>query len=152
MKFDEYTTKTEPEQEKVFSKARREGFRVVRSNHTTLLLDLDGPEALEVYESRKAFFFESFPGREVARWASKSKGWHVVISLDTGYGFGLRSAFQAGLGSDGKRELHNVTHWLRAMEEDVGAPENYHPHTLFQPANAEIQWTLPADFKAVVYD
>lgn len=84
--------------------AKDNGFSVIQSRDTLLLLDLDSDANLEHYERYLPLVAQRFELMEVSRWRSQSgKHWHVVLSCK-GLTMPVRIALQAVLGSDLKRE------------------------------------------------
>lgn len=102
--------------EDVIESAKQAGFEVIETDPHTLLLDLDSPQALALYEAMLAKFGEQFCLVEKQRWRSKSgKGWHVVVRSCVFLDPYERVAMQASLGSDPVRELLAVKY----IAEDI---------------------------------
>lgn len=87
-------------------KASKEGFTVIRGNHNTLLLDLDGEDRLNYYEMILPKVKKNFELIELTRYKSKSgKNWHVVLQTNMILTVSTRVALQAILGSDPIKEM-----------------------------------------------
>jgi hypothetical protein len=102
----------------------KEGFFIVQSTPTSILLDLDTAEALELYEEQLPRIQLYMEITELERWHSKSKNWHVLLTLKKPMEFHKRIALQACLGSDLKKELISI------INAALGQVE---PSLLFKP-------------------
>ncbi|KKN71061.1 hypothetical protein LCGC14_0424780 [marine sediment metagenome] len=110
-------------------KAVEDGQVVVGSKPDLLLLDLDGPLAVSIYEARLKRLGNNLGAIEIDRWQSKTPGnMHVVVKLDRPVSALGRIALQACLGSDHTREFLAV---LLVMQ---GLPE---PSSLFKPKSEQ---------------
>lgn len=90
--------------------AELDGFEVVKDTDTTLLLDLDTPEAYRQFLRVLPVVTEHFGVIQIQEWDSKSRNRHVRLQLAESHPVGVRLALQAALGSDGVREaLSTVT-------------------------------------------
>lgn len=84
--------------------AEQEGFEVIRSSPTTLLLDLD--DGMHKYNEMRGMAKSLYGFVETARWWSKSgDGRHVVLTSTMELTMPERLLLQAALGSDPKREM-----------------------------------------------
>lgn len=104
------------------------GFEVVHADECTLLLDLDGPDALVRYLDAIETVDAWLGAKEVGRWASKSgqpDHLHVILRLDVPLDVPTRLLLQACLGSDPQRELLSFVRFRN------GVPE---PTRLFKPS------------------
>jgi hypothetical protein len=101
-----------------------ERFDVVRSSPTTLLLDLDTPEAIEQFYRVLPKVAEHFGVERREEWKSKSGKQHVRVFLDAPQPLAVRLALQAALGSDGIREVLSLKRMANGCEE---------PSLLFRP-------------------
>lgn len=109
--------------------AEKDGFTVIRSTETTLLLDLDDGQSIDRYRKISKSIGALFGLKESSRWLSKSKvGTHVVVNCKP-MGFLERVALQAVLGSDPIREALAVGMYLDGHKD---------PSVLFQPKGATI--------------
>lgn len=110
------------------ARATDDGFEIIVSDGTLLLLDLDDDAALSEYERRRDILLRSIPEviiGETSRWCSKSgKGWHVIVALNGKVGPARRIALQAALGSDWLRESLSIARLLNGIDE---------PSRLFKP-------------------
>ena len=111
--------------------ARMNGFDVIRSDDHTLLLDLDGAEALRRYTSLLPWVMENgIVTEEIETWESGSPGhYHVMLKLPGPLDLGLRLMLQAALGSDPKKEI------LSMLRFDIGIDE---PCRLWKSRQMEI--------------
>ena len=92
--------------------AMLKGFTVIEDNDYTLLLDLDNPEALAVFNINLTILQQHLEVVVHDRWPSKSSTKiypheHVVLKLGNPLTQVRRFALQAFLGSDPRRELLN---------------------------------------------
>lgn len=110
--------------------AESQGFAVVRSNDTTLLLDLDSPFAIRQFRRVLPIVQEHFGAGAAQMWLSKSGNTHVLVPLREGLDPLLRFALQAALGSDGVRETLNFTQLLNGCNE---------PSILFKPNGSKVE-------------
>jgi hypothetical protein len=111
-------------------KAKNEGFEVVSSTETTLLLDLDGLESLIRYEKMLSMVGRIFPSKEQRRWRSKSgENWHIIVELEKALPPAERVALQSILGSDPNRDVMSLRQILDNSPVD--------PIILFKPAPAK---------------
>lgn len=99
-------------------------FDVVQSTATTLLLDLDTPEALVQFDRVLPKLAENFGPIQIDEWKSKSGNTHAKITLSSEFPIAIRLALQAALGSDGIREVLAVKRMLNGCVE---------PSVLFKP-------------------
>ena len=104
--------------------AAAEKFDVIKGTSTTLLIDLDTPEAKAQYERVLPKVVENFAVVSTQSWLSKSGNTHVLITLAEPLSPPWRLALQAALGSDGIREV------LGLKRYENGIPE---PSALFKP-------------------
>ncbi len=88
--------------------AKASGFDVIVSTPSTLLLDLDSPEALAQYNRVLPVVKEHFGPLTEEVWRSKSGNTHVRLTLTFSLDAPWRAALSAALGSDGKREALNL--------------------------------------------
>lgn len=99
-------------------------------NPTTLLLDLDGPGALEQFEKAYDVVARNFNIAEVDRWLSKSGNLHVVLHSTTPLTPAIRLLLQAALGSDGVREALGLLRYQHGVAE---------PSMLFRPRKRAVE-------------
>lgn len=103
---EEYALSQQDKTDEVLTKRRADGFEVIPTASTLLLLDLDDRAALDTFEERKNLVCEVFPFIEEGRWVSKSgDGYHVVLRLKQRLAPAERLLLQVALGSDWKREV-----------------------------------------------
>jgi len=108
-------------------RAESDGFNVIRSTATTLLLDLDDGASFDRYRRVVRSMGPLYSLKEINKWRSKSLvGYHVVLSCKE-MDFCQRVALQACLGSDPIREALAI-----AMHRDG----KIDPSVLFQPKDA----------------
>jgi hypothetical protein len=121
----DYTHETTEKFAAVVAKAIAEGFTVVRSDDTHLLLDLDSPAALAQYQRVLPLIEEKYgTAQQIQSWRSRGGNTHVYIELEKPLDLRLRLMLQAALGSDGVKEV------LSMVAVDNGVPE---PSLLFMP-------------------
>lgn len=99
--------------DKMRKMAEKQNAEVVESTDTTLLLDIDSLPAKAQYNDVRGILSSKLPrlfGPQSGdiSWPSKSGNEHIVVHLKTPIGASERIAFQAILGSDGKREALNL--------------------------------------------
>jgi hypothetical protein len=105
-----------------------EKFDVVQSDATSLLLDLDTPEALAQYQRVLPKLLDNYDVVSTQSWLSKSGNTHVRIELGREMTLPERLALQAALGSDGVRELLSLRRFHNGIAE---------PSRLFRPKVVE---------------
>jgi hypothetical protein len=105
-------------------------FDIVQGSPTTLLLDLDTPEALAQFERVLPKIHDNFGVTGVQTWRSKSGNTHKVVALACALTADIRVALQASLGSDGVKEALSVQRFLNGCEE---------PSVLFRPKDATVR-------------
>ncbi len=105
----------EYDQEKAVSKAKEEGFEIVESSPTTLLLDLDSQHAYDKLPKRIELMNKLFRWYVKKRdeWRSKSGNWHVVCSIEVETTIYNRLWMEVCLGSDPKRSMIGFSHHLK---------------------------------------
>lgn len=99
-------------------------FEVIQSDGSTLLLDLDTPEALAQFERVLPKVKDVFGITKAAKWSSKSGNTHALVALSEPLPVLMRLALQAALGSDGVREVLALKRWENGCHE---------PSVLFRP-------------------
>jgi hypothetical protein len=86
--------------------AEEQGFEVIYATANTLLLDLDTPEDIKLFEKQFEILHKEWNAVLTDGWTSKSgEGQHIIITLPETWSLEMRIAAQAALGSDRKREL-----------------------------------------------
>lgn len=111
--------------EKVKKETGRD-FDVVMGDDFTLTLDLDTPEAIEVFTTNLAILQQVEEVTVMDSWKSKSGvGMHVKLRTKYRYYADQRAGIQAVLGSDSKREALAFVNARRFPKEE--------PFALFKP-------------------
>jgi hypothetical protein len=110
-------------------KALAAGIEVIVSDDYQLQLDLDTPADLQRWVKLEPWVRKQLSVHCIERWLSKSGNTHVLIRLSYPMPPVERVAWQAGLGSDRKREL------LSLRDIKVG---NEFPCMLFRPKDAVV--------------
>lgn len=110
--------------------AESNGFTVVHSDPTHLLLDLDTASSVAQYNRVLPILQRHIAATEKRRWLSKSGNLHVVLELDEALPIEQRLLLQAALGSDGVREV------LSLIRSKAGIKE---PSKLFKPAYKHVK-------------
>jgi len=96
--------------------AENAGFTVVRSNPECILLDLDNPRALRIYEDHIGAMPSIFRLVESERWKSKSGNLHVKLNCAP-LPFEQRIVIASCLGSDPVRESLAIRMHLDGLKE-----------------------------------
>lgn len=99
-------------------------FTIYHSGPAQLLLDLDGPEALEKYEKVYPILKPIFGLAKLSQWKSRNGNTHIVLTLSRRLNAEKRFLLQAALGSDLVKEA------LSLKRLDEGQDE---PSILFRP-------------------
>jgi hypothetical protein len=101
-------------------------FAVVMGDDFTLTLDLDTPEAVDVFTVNLAILQQIEEISEMDRWASKNGvGVHIKLRTKYRYYSDQRAGIQALLGSDPKREALGYVNGRKFPKEE--------PFCLFKP-------------------
>lgn len=129
MSLDE-STLTPGAVEEAMRCAEANGFEVVRSSPTALLLDLDTLDQLAQYEAVKLALLRNVQVDGIDHWRSKSGNKHVHIRLvEPIEDPAKRYALQAALGSDPVKEMLSIFRLLNGVRE---------PSMLFKPKQEEL--------------
>ncbi len=129
--YDFWTIKSEH----AFKEAGNHGYVVVLPEENQLLIDIDSPEALAVYEKNlPKFQMHVAVVLNEERKASRNGNTHIYVTLDRNVDTAERVMFQAFLGSDQTRELLS---YVRIINDDPNP-------TLFIEKPTLLQNQLPA--------
>jgi hypothetical protein len=115
-------------------KAEAEGFTVVETTPTRLLIDLDGFRNAQMFLSGFQALADLLGDHTVAAWRSKDTGVHVQIQMEKEFEFPERLLLQMLLGSDPVREtLAAVMFADNERRDDDGALS-----MLFRPPGEDV--------------
>jgi len=99
--------------------AIEQGFEIVKSTPTTLLLDLDSQQDIQTFDN----YFLWFLNRNIItgqfdKWPSKTPGhMHVCLQLTHQQDIRTRIAMQLALGSDPIHEMLNLTRYHNGIKD-----------------------------------